>query len=62
MPMVIGHFISRHVYNSKLLTERDVNTLTCCRFVDVSDGKEVKRGVSWVVRVDESRLGLTARR
>ena len=53
MPMVIGHFISRHVYNSKLLTERDINTLTCCRFVDVCDGKEVKRGVSWVVRVDE---------
>jgi hypothetical protein len=57
MPMVIGNFISRNVYNSKLRTKHDINTLTCCRFVDASDGKEFKKGVSWMVRVNESKLG-----
>ena len=47
--MVIGHFISRHVYNSKLGTKHPISTLICCRFVDVSSGKEVKRGLSWMV-------------
>jgi hypothetical protein len=56
MPTVIGYFISRQVYNSQLRTVHDTNTLTCCRFVDVSNGKEFKKGLSWVVRVDESKL------
>jgi hypothetical protein len=59
MPTVIGLFISRQVYKSKLRTKHDINTLTCCRFVDVSNGKEFKKGLSWMVRMDESRLGLT---
>ena len=50
MPTVIGDFISRHVYDSKLRTQHPINTLTCCRFVDVEDGEEIKNGVSWVVR------------
>lgn len=50
MPTVIGHFISRHVYNSKLGTKHPINTITCCRFVDVSNGKEIKKGLSWTVR------------
>ena len=50
MPKVIGYFISRHVYGSKLRTQHDINTLTCCRFVDVSDGEETKKGNSWTVR------------
>jgi len=49
MPTVIGHFISRHVYDSKLKTEHDIHVRACCRFVDVSNGKETKKGVSWVV-------------
>jgi len=48
MPAVIGHFISHHVYNSKLRTEHDIKSFTCCRFVDVSNGKEMKEGVSWM--------------
>jgi len=50
MPMVIGDFISRHVYDSKLGTLHTIRTVTCCRFVDVSDGEETKKGFSWVVR------------
>jgi hypothetical protein len=57
MPTVIGHFISRHVYNSELHTKHDINARTCCRFVDVSNGKEFKKGVGWVVSVDKSELG-----
>ena len=51
MPMVIGNFISRHVYDSKLQTQHAIESITCCRFIDVRNGKETKKGVSWVVRV-----------
>ena len=51
MPTVIGHFISRHVYNSELRTQHTIKSLTCCRFVDVSNGKEIKKGFSWVVSI-----------
>ena len=51
MPKVIGHFISRRVYDSKLGTKHPINSLTCCRFVDVSNGEELKKGVRWTVRV-----------
>ena len=51
MPTVIGKFISRHVYDSELRTQHAIESLTCCRFVDVSNGKEAKEGVSWVVRI-----------
>ncbi|KAF9647979.1 hypothetical protein BDM02DRAFT_3097219, partial [Thelephora ganbajun] len=48
MPTVIGNFISRHVYSSRLRTVHHIHHPTCCRFVDVSNGKEIKKGVSWV--------------
>ena len=51
MPTVLGNFISRYVYGSELQTEHNAHTETCCRFVDVSDGKESKNGRSWVVRL-----------
>jgi len=51
MPLVVGDFISRHVYDSKLGTVHPIRTKACCRFVDVSNGKEIKKGVSWVVRL-----------
>ena len=56
MPTVIGNFISRHVYDSELRTQHAIESLTCCRFVDVSNGKEAKKGVSWVVRVLDTVL------
>ena len=51
MPTVIGNFISRRVYQEKLGTVHPIKTNDCCRFVDVSNGKETKKGVSWVVRL-----------
>ena len=44
MPTVIGTFISRHVYSLKLQTKHSIHTQTCCRFVDVSKGEEIKKG------------------
>ena len=49
MPTIIGNFISRHVYSSKLLTAHKIHTQICCRFVDVRNGEESKKGVSWMV-------------
>ncbi|KAF9787499.1 P-loop containing nucleoside triphosphate hydrolase protein [Thelephora terrestris] len=49
MPTTIGSFISRRVYSSKLHTKHTIHTQTCCRFVDVSNGEETKKGLSWVV-------------
>ena len=50
MPHVIGTFISRNVYDSKLLTFHSDTTSKACRFIDVNKGREMKRGHSWVVR------------
>ena len=50
MPAVIGNFISRHVYSSRLSTHHRIVTPNCCRFVDVRHGKEAKTGHSWTVR------------
>ncbi|KAG1841684.1 hypothetical protein DFJ58DRAFT_707767 [Suillus subalutaceus] len=51
MPLVIGSFISRHVYDHKLKTVHDINNKAACRFLDVKKGKEEKSGKSWAVRV-----------
>ena len=49
MPTAIGDFISRQVYDSQLFTVHAIRHATCCRFVHVSNGAEVKSGVSWMV-------------
>jgi len=54
MPTVVGDFTSRHVYNSEILTVHSIHAPTCCRFVDVSNVKEIKKGVSWTVRVPDT--------
>ncbi|KAF9485152.1 P-loop containing nucleoside triphosphate hydrolase protein [Pholiota conissans] len=53
MPIPIGNFISKHVYNGKLKSEHMITDPQCCRFVDVSKGKEVSEGRSWKVRRHE---------
>ena len=50
MPTVIGKFISRNVYESKLQTVHTIHNQICCLFVDVKNGTENKKGVSWTVR------------
>ncbi|KAG2035299.1 P-loop containing nucleoside triphosphate hydrolase protein [Suillus americanus] len=47
MPLVIGTFISRHVYDQKLMTVHAINSRAACRFLDVKKGKEEKLGKSW---------------
>ncbi|KAJ7761893.1 AAA domain-containing protein [Mycena maculata] len=47
MPIQLGTFIGRHVYDDKLKSEHR-NTAPCCQFIDVSKGKEVKKGLSWI--------------
>ncbi|KAG1781677.1 P-loop containing nucleoside triphosphate hydrolase protein [Suillus placidus] len=48
MPLVIGSFISRHVYNHKLMTVHGINSKAACRFLDVKRGQEQKSGKSWI--------------
>ena len=59
MPLVIGDFISRHVYDAKLGTVHPIRTVTCCRFVNVNDGEETRKGVSWVVRLSLQDMNLS---
>ncbi|KAG2071019.1 P-loop containing nucleoside triphosphate hydrolase protein [Suillus decipiens] len=49
MPLVIGSFISRHVYDQKLITAHDINSKAACYFLDVKMGQEQKAGTSWIV-------------
>ncbi|KAG2074289.1 hypothetical protein BDR04DRAFT_1008715 [Suillus decipiens] len=48
MPFVIGSFISRHVYNQKLMTVHNIDSKAACRFVDVKWGQEQKAENSWM--------------
>ncbi|KAG2146162.1 P-loop containing nucleoside triphosphate hydrolase protein [Suillus bovinus] len=48
MPLVIGSFISRHVYGHKLLTVHGITSKNACRFLDVKRGQEQKAGKSWI--------------
>lgn len=50
MPLPIGNFISKQVYQNRLKTEHSIRENSCCRFIDVSYGREVSRGRSWIVR------------
>ncbi|KIK41901.1 hypothetical protein CY34DRAFT_12738 [Suillus luteus UH-Slu-Lm8-n1] len=47
MPLVIGSFISHHVYNQKLMTVHNNNSRAACRFLDVKRGQEQRLGKSW---------------
>ncbi|KAG1887016.1 P-loop containing nucleoside triphosphate hydrolase protein, partial [Suillus subluteus] len=48
MPLVIGSFISRHVYGHKLMTVHDITGKAACRFLDIKRGQEQKSGKSWM--------------
>lgn len=57
MPAPIGNFISQHVYDRRLKTQHEINSLLSCRLVDVRQGKEKSMSKSWVV----SNLNVLAR-
>ena len=50
MPVPIGDFISRKVYNSRLKSQHEIKERQCCRFVDVHHGKEQVSEGSFQVR------------
>ncbi|KAI0317975.1 P-loop containing nucleoside triphosphate hydrolase protein [Amylostereum chailletii] len=48
MPVIIGNFISQHVYNGFLETKHDITSWEACRFVDVIKSAECQsQGGSW---------------
>ncbi|KAJ8597229.1 hypothetical protein M405DRAFT_804254 [Rhizopogon salebrosus TDB-379] len=47
MPVVIGSFISHHVYRDQLKTVHDIGRKTACRFLHVERSQEKKFGHSW---------------
>jgi regulator of nonsense transcripts 1 len=49
MPVPIGSFISKHVYGGNLKTNHPLISPKTCRFIDVRNSEEEKRGHSWVV-------------
>jgi len=49
MPVPLGDFISRHVYDSRLKSSHTIQDLKCVAFVDVSKTGEEKCGTSWKV-------------
>ena len=51
MPVPLGDFISKHVYDSRLRSSHDIKAHTCIKFVDVRKGAEDSAGSSWKVRL-----------
>lgn len=51
MPVPIGDFISKHVYDGKLQSNplHPVHNRHACQFFDIGEGKEVADGKSWKV-------------
>lgn len=49
MPIPIGSFISRHVYEGKLKSVHKITSFGSCCLVDVANGVEQKMGNSWRV-------------
>ena len=56
--MPIGDFISKRVYNGKLISRHIITQTSCCRLVDVADGEEKSEGQSYIVCCSFSREGL----
>ncbi|CAK5268392.1 unnamed protein product [Mycena citricolor] len=55
MPRQLGTFISKSVYGSKLKTIHSIDS-PCCRFLDVSKGREEKQGSSWINAAETRRV------
>ena len=51
MPVPLGKFISKHVYDSKLKSEHKITAKSCVRFIDVRKGEEKSAGSSWKVHI-----------
>ncbi|PIL32976.1 hypothetical protein GSI_05094 [Ganoderma sinense ZZ0214-1] len=47
MPVPLGDFISKHVYDSRLKSSHAITAPNCVKFVDVRKGAEAPAGSSW---------------
>ncbi|KAJ7767924.1 P-loop containing nucleoside triphosphate hydrolase protein, partial [Mycena maculata] len=47
MPVPIGEFISGCVYDGKLRSQHDINSMDCVTFIDVIKGAEKSSALSW---------------
>ncbi|KAJ7593254.1 P-loop containing nucleoside triphosphate hydrolase protein [Mycena floridula] len=61
MPLPIGQFISKHVYDGRLQSQHAISSKSCCRFVDVG-GCEESKGTSWINTKEVSFATMIARR
>lgn len=57
MPVPLGNFISKQVYDGLLKTEHRITNPYSCRFVDVFEGAEQANGSSWMVSIQFKFLG-----
>ncbi|KAK0500417.1 P-loop containing nucleoside triphosphate hydrolase protein [Armillaria luteobubalina] len=48
IPKPIGDFISEQVYKNRLQTVHEISSNNCCRFVNVSGGREGEHSKSWI--------------
>ena len=48
LPVPLGEFISKNVYDGKLHSHHEIVDHSCIAFVDVHKGKETKRGMSYM--------------
>jgi hypothetical protein len=49
LPIRLGEFISKNVYDGKLRSKHSVTDYSCISFIDVWKGKETKKGNSYLV-------------
>jgi hypothetical protein len=49
IPAPLGRFISQAVYDSRLESVHELESLSCLSFVDVAMGRETNSGFSWTV-------------
>lgn len=52
MPVPIGEFLSREVYEGKLRSHHRITSKGCLRFVDCEKGEEGMANFSYVVRLE----------
>ncbi|KAJ3570489.1 hypothetical protein NP233_g4369 [Leucocoprinus birnbaumii] len=57
MPLLVGNYISREVYDSRLKSVHSISTNACCRFVDVVNGQEQRMGKSWI-NVEQNKIAV----
>lgn len=50
MPIELGKFLSKEVYNGRLQSKHEITDASCIRFIDVSRGFEETSGSSFEVR------------